>query len=211
MRDRQLATFLETWNGFTSGTVSSSKPNVHVRLSEVLETCPIPQGYFLTPRACMGIIRRAGKRGKELPTMLLRALEAVAQDSTGGGFERQDPVIACPMSQEPSAAEIPPAVDSGQILNLGGASLPATVGTISDGTHYGGAERTGCLHGPNHPLRTVSQSELKKAAIRQPIPTSHAFGGNNTSGAIETATAVNASHTASGRLDFESETFIVES
>lgn len=37
-----------------------------------------------------------------------------------------------------------------------------------------------------------------------------AFGGNNTSGPVELATARTASHTASGRQDFESETFIVE-
>ncbi len=35
-----------------------------------------------------------------------------------------------------------------------------------------------------------------------------AFGGNNQSGPIDVATAVNACHTASGRQDFESETFI---
>ncbi|WP_234729401.1 DNA cytosine methyltransferase [Acidocella facilis] len=35
-----------------------------------------------------------------------------------------------------------------------------------------------------------------------------AFGGNNSSGPIDVATALNASHTASGRQDFESETFI---
>ncbi|MFM2287560.1 MAG: hypothetical protein RL684_703 [Pseudomonadota bacterium] len=38
-----------------------------------------------------------------------------------------------------------------------------------------------------------------------------AFGGNNQSGAIDVATALNASGTASGRLDFESETFVVGS
>lgn len=36
-----------------------------------------------------------------------------------------------------------------------------------------------------------------------------AYGGNNTSGAIDVSTALNASHTASGRQDFESETFVV--
>lgn len=35
-----------------------------------------------------------------------------------------------------------------------------------------------------------------------------AFGGNNTSGHIDVATALNACHTASGRQDFETETFI---
>lgn len=36
-----------------------------------------------------------------------------------------------------------------------------------------------------------------------------AFGGNNQAGAIDVSTALNASGTASGRLDFESETFVV--
>lgn len=35
-----------------------------------------------------------------------------------------------------------------------------------------------------------------------------AYGGNNTAGPIDVATALNASHTASGRQDFETETFI---
>lgn len=37
-----------------------------------------------------------------------------------------------------------------------------------------------------------------------------AFGGNNTAGPLDVATARTASHTASGRQDFESETFIVQ-
>lgn len=38
-----------------------------------------------------------------------------------------------------------------------------------------------------------------------------AFGGNNTAGAIEVATALNACASASGRMDFETETFIAHS
>lgn len=38
-----------------------------------------------------------------------------------------------------------------------------------------------------------------------------AFGGNNTAGAIDVATALNACASASGRMDFESETFIAHS
>jgi DNA (cytosine-5)-methyltransferase 1 len=41
-------------------------------------------------------------------------------------------------------------------------------------------------------------------------PVLEAFGGNNTSGPIDVSTALNASGTASGRLDFESETFVVD-
>ncbi len=47
-------------------------------LSSVLETGPIPEKYYLSARACSGILRRADKRGKQLPKALREALEAVA-------------------------------------------------------------------------------------------------------------------------------------
>jgi hypothetical protein len=50
-------------------------------LSEVIETGSVPQRYYLSPRACAGIIRRAAKRGKELPQALRLALAAVADSA----------------------------------------------------------------------------------------------------------------------------------
>jgi hypothetical protein len=47
-------------------------------LSDILETGELPQRYYLTPRACQGILRRAEKRGKELPEALRSALLGVA-------------------------------------------------------------------------------------------------------------------------------------
>ena len=47
-------------------------------LSDILETGDVPRRYFLSARACAGILRRAVNRGKELPQQLQRALEAVA-------------------------------------------------------------------------------------------------------------------------------------
>ena len=47
-------------------------------LSQILETGPIPQRFYLSALACRGILRRAEKRGKELPEQLRVALEAVA-------------------------------------------------------------------------------------------------------------------------------------
>ena len=47
-------------------------------LSQVLEAGPLPQRYFLSAKACKGILRRAEKRGKELPPALHRALTQVA-------------------------------------------------------------------------------------------------------------------------------------
>ena len=46
-------------------------------LSEVLEM-DVPQKYFLSAKACLGILQRAERRGKELPGLLERALTAVA-------------------------------------------------------------------------------------------------------------------------------------
>ena len=47
-------------------------------LSQVLEQGSIPSRFFLSSTACAGILRRAEKRGKQLPEALQKALEAVA-------------------------------------------------------------------------------------------------------------------------------------
>ncbi len=47
-------------------------------LSDILETGELPQQFYLSSRACRGILRRAEKRGKELPEELKLALLAVA-------------------------------------------------------------------------------------------------------------------------------------
>ena len=51
-------------------------------LSQILQTT-VPQKYYLSPKACLGILRRASVRGKELPPVLKAALErqAAAEDS----------------------------------------------------------------------------------------------------------------------------------
>ena len=49
-------------------------------LASVLEPeCDVPPKCYLSPKACAGILRRAERRGRELPAALRRALEAVAQ------------------------------------------------------------------------------------------------------------------------------------
>jgi hypothetical protein len=47
-------------------------------LSDILETGDLPRRFFLTRKACAGILRRAVGRGKVLPPPLQRALRAVA-------------------------------------------------------------------------------------------------------------------------------------
>jgi len=47
-------------------------------LSDVLETAAVPQRFFLSAKACAGILRRAERRGKKLPAMLEDALRMVS-------------------------------------------------------------------------------------------------------------------------------------
>jgi hypothetical protein len=47
-------------------------------LSDVLETGEVPHRFFLSAKACRGILRRAEKRGKKLPEMLEAALRQVS-------------------------------------------------------------------------------------------------------------------------------------
>ena len=70
----------ETQRGGFSTLNTSAWPNdaAVCSLSQVLETGSIPARFFLSPVACAGILRRAEKRGKELPEALAMALLAVA-------------------------------------------------------------------------------------------------------------------------------------
>ena len=56
-------------------------------LSHILERGTLPQRFYLSPKACAGILRRAEKRGKELPPMLKQALELVQQSPNAKGAE----------------------------------------------------------------------------------------------------------------------------
>jgi hypothetical protein len=47
-------------------------------LSDILETGDLPLRYYLSAKACQGILRRAETRGKELPHSLASALMSVA-------------------------------------------------------------------------------------------------------------------------------------
>lgn len=49
-------------------------------LSQILQpVTDVPEKYYLSARACLGILRRAKKRGKELPEELKAALERQAR------------------------------------------------------------------------------------------------------------------------------------
>jgi len=62
---------------------TSEYPSVVVEssLSLVLETGELPPRFYLSAKACAGILRRATKRGKALPPMLEQALRQAACQS----------------------------------------------------------------------------------------------------------------------------------
>lgn len=57
-------------------------------LSDVLETGDVPPKYFLSAKACRGILRRAKKRGRELPPALLAALQQAAESADPDAEEK---------------------------------------------------------------------------------------------------------------------------
>ena len=71
-----LLTELSTLNTGESPSVA-----VESTLSSILEA-DVPERYYLSAKACEGILRRAERRGKELPPMLREALEfVIAKDA----------------------------------------------------------------------------------------------------------------------------------
>jgi hypothetical protein len=67
------------WIPDTSEWPSGGEGFSRVSLSEVLQRIGPDERYWLSPKACQGILRRAGRRGKALPEALRTALEARAQ------------------------------------------------------------------------------------------------------------------------------------
>ena len=62
--------------GWTDSLAPSPSGGGVCGLSDILETGGVPPRYYLTARACLGILRRAKERGKALPPELAQALEA---------------------------------------------------------------------------------------------------------------------------------------
>ena len=67
----------------TRNTGESPSDAVESTLSSILEV-NVPEKYYLSAKACEGILRRAERRGKELPAMLKEALEQMIQREQSG-------------------------------------------------------------------------------------------------------------------------------
>ena len=74
--DESYWEILSPWRGesliLNTGPAPRSAVGVS-SLSQILQE-NVPKKYYLSPKACLGILRRAWERGKELPKMLKRAL-----------------------------------------------------------------------------------------------------------------------------------------
>ena len=71
------------WCGELTTRNTGECPNAAVvsRLSQILEETPHPK-YNLTPKACQGILRRAERRGKDLPKLLKAVLIRQSQGAS---------------------------------------------------------------------------------------------------------------------------------
>jgi hypothetical protein len=68
----------------------SPKDAVASSLSAILETGDHLSRYFLSARACKGILTRAERRGRRLPLLLREALEATIQRSEAMGLSADE-------------------------------------------------------------------------------------------------------------------------
>lgn len=86
---------------WTDSLVPFLKEDGVCSLSDILETGAIPPRYYLSRKSCLGILRRAASRGRELPAVLQRALEAQAGKSSSIGqanaevSEAVSPALTC--------------------------------------------------------------------------------------------------------------------
>ena len=74
---------ISPWRGGASTLNTGVSPNDArgSSLSQILQA-EVPGKYYLSQRACLGILRRASARGKELPEVLRLALERQASMDT---------------------------------------------------------------------------------------------------------------------------------
>src|SRR3546814_20289566 len=87
--------------GFSTLNISEWPNDAAVcSLSQILEKGPIPQRFLLSAKACLGILRRAEKRGQEQPEQLARALKAVA-----GSASTENSEADCSQSDSGGATE----------------------------------------------------------------------------------------------------------
>lgn len=137
MRDKQMERALRNWSGMTFyGIGTFAYKPVRTKLSQILEETPHPK-YNLTAKACQGILRRAERRGKDLPERLKAVLIRQSQ-----GVSPQEQTEAPAPTEAPTsyAVRIRGGCDGGEKGALVQAEKSGTLGTGNDQTIF-------CLQG----------------------------------------------------------------
>ena len=121
---------LSPWRGDASmlNTGICRKDATESSLWQILEERPLPK-YYLTRKACLGILRRAEERGKELPPQLKEALEVQAGLRKGS---TSLPVgESYHVDQHDEGADLPAGIDSKHACATGGVAntLSTTCGS----------------------------------------------------------------------------------
>ena len=123
-------------------------------LSDILETGDVPRRFYLSAKACAGILRRAAKRGKELPRALKLALEAVAgvgepTSSPGGSFAT-------------SGGLIPVAFESRFVRNGRGAPSDVVPPLKAQSGQSGKGDAAPLVAGPTMQVRRITPTEAER-------------------------------------------------
>lgn len=133
MRDKQMERALRNWSGMTFyGIGTFAYKPVRTKLSQILEVNPLPK-YNLTAKACLGILRRAERRGKDLPERLKAVLIRQSQ-----GASPQERTEAPAPTEAPTsyAVRIRGGCDGGEKGALVQTEKSGTLGTGNDQTIF---------------------------------------------------------------------------
>ena len=142
--------FLWSMHGLVLGEIPLacfSKPKSKVR--SILQRDGVEARYFLTPKACAGILSRASRRGKTLPALLEAALSAVARGAPADGTlafreaptSSNEALIEAPRAPSRPIEEVlavdPLVFDNTQVTSVLNFSNPKPGDPVHPLTHYG--------------------------------------------------------------------------
>lgn len=146
------------WCGELTTRNTGECPNAVVvsRLSQILEETPQPK-YNLTPKACQGILRRAERRGKDLPKLLK---EVLIRQSQGASPQERTEAPASTEAPTSYAVRIRGGCDGGGKGALVQTEKSGTLGTGNDQTIFCMATQQGGAE-----LRTDDRAPTLTAAV----------------------------------------------
>lgn len=151
-----------TWSAGWCATMplpEAPEETVASSLSGILER-EVPARFYLSPLAAAGILRRAAKRGRELPATLRAALEAVAQQGGTVVLERQQ-AFAFDLAQITS--------DENRTRPEPGQPAPALAAT--NRVHVATLRAADGHHGRSSPRGDGSDSLVQHGGVRRLTPT----------------------------------------